>query len=406
MGRFRYKAVNDTGEVVEGHLEALDQDAAIQQLRGRGFLPIKAEEDAASRLSDLLSKDILGGRTMSRHDVADTTREIATLLQAGIEVDRALEIVESLSRKPAVRTVLGRVLADIRGGSSLTDALGKQEGCFPRYYVSMVRAGEVGGALTEVYERLADYLEQSIEARQRISAALIYPTILLATAGLSILVLITLVLPEFRPLFESAGSKLPALTRIVLMVSDFLRDYWWALIVGGLVCAVVAQRALQAPGMRLKFDEAVIRWPIFGPMVLNLEVARLARILGTLLQNGVSVVPALEIVETTSRNQAIQSELVSVRNAVKQGRGLSDTLGASPILPDKAAQLLKVGDETGRMEAMLMRIADTYDNEVARGIQRALALLTPVLTVVLGLLVAGIVSSMFMAILSINEAVF
>lgn len=406
MGRFRYKAVDGTGEVVEGHLEALNQDAAIQQLRGRGYLPIRAEEDGASRLTELLNKDLFSGRRLSRQDVAHVTREIATLLQAGIEIDRALEIIAAMAHKPAARSVLGRILNDIREGSSLTDALAKHESCFPRFYVSMVSAGEISGALREVFERLAEYLERSIELRQRISAALIYPSILLTVAGLSIVVIVGFVLPEFRPLFESAGTKLPMSTRILLSISDFLRDYWWTFFVGGLLVALIVQRAFQAPSMRLKWDENIIRFPIFGALARNLEVARLARILGTLLHNGVSMVPALEIAQRTSRNQAIQGELASVRDAVKQGSGLSDTLGASTFLPQKAIQLLKVGDESGRLEDMLLRIADTYDQEVARGIQRALALLTPALTIVLGVLVAGIVSSMFMAILSINEAVF
>lgn len=406
MVQFRYKAVNGAGEVVEGHLDAADHDTAIRQLRGRGYLPIKAEADAASKLGDLLNKDIFGGRTLSRQDVTELTREIATLLQAGIEIDRAMEIAASVARKPAVRNLLERILSDIRGGGSLTDALAKEENCFPRFYIGMVRAGEIGGALREVYEHLAEYLERSTAARQRVNAALVYPVILLATAGLSVTVLITFVLPEFRPLFESAGDKLPTLTRILLAVSDTLRAYWWAFAVAMLIAGVAIQRSFRLPHVRLRWDEYVTRMPIFGVLVQSLEVSRLARVLGTLLRNGVSVVPALEISETTTRNLATRRELASIRSAVQQGRALSETLGASPILPDKAAQLLKVGDESGRLEQMLLHIADAYDDEVARGIQRALALLTPVLTIVLGALVAGIVSSMFMAILSINEAVF
>lgn len=403
MSRFRYKAVSTTGDVVEGDLDALSRDAAVEQLRALGYLPIRAEEVATASVGQWLQRDLFVSRSVNSVDVAYVTHELATLLDSGIELERSLEILASLVEKPAVKNLLNRMLSDLRGGSSLSDAMAKHGSVFPAFYVSMIQAGETGGALPEVFARLADYLESLREMRERVRSALIYPILLMGMAAVSIIVLIAVVLPEFRPLFEDAGDKLPIVTRVVMDVSDVLTAYWWAMLGGLLILAVAVQRAIQLPGVREQWHAKVLRLPVVGGIVHHTEVARLSRTLGTLMSNGVPVVRALEIVERTAENLFLKRHLGAIGTAVKQGGTLSETLGASPVFPSRAEQLLRVGDESGRVEQMLTKIADIYDAEVARDIQRALALLTPALTIVAGTIIAGIISSMFVAILSVNE---
>ena len=404
MGLFRYKAVTGAGETVEGRIEALSRDAAIGQLRQLGYLPIRADEHRSSGFFDLLHRDLFGARKASRKDVVYLTREIATLLAADIELEGALEILTSTSTRRPVTAMLNAVLSDVRGGSSLADALTKHEQVFPSFYISMVRAGEAGGGLVDVFERLAEYLERAQGAAEQIRTALIYPIILLVMAGVSIAILIGLVLPEFRPVFESMGQdKLPGVTRIVMASSDLLRDYGWLLVAGLAVCLLGLNRLMRIPLVRYQWDAKATSVPVIGGLIRNIEIARIMRTLGTLLANGVPVIPALDIVQQTVQNRAIQHRLAGVGNAVKQGRSLPDTLGETAVLPVRAERLLRVGDESGRLEAMLIKIADIYDEEVLQGIRRALSLLTPALTILLGAVIAGIVSSMFVAILSVNE---
>lgn len=403
MSRYRYKAVTSAGEVIEGHLDALSREAAIRQIRDLGHLPIRADEAGASSLSDWLNRDVFGASGLTRGDVVEVTREIATLLRADIELDRTLEMIVSFSRRRGVKTVLGRVLDDVRGGSGLADALAKHERDFSRFYVSMVRAGEAGGALDDAFDRLADYLEGMQNTLERVKTALIYPAILMAMAVMSIVILVGFVLPEFKPLFQGTGRELPASTQAVMAVSDFLETNWWALLLAVAVLLLVVHRLGSVPTVRLSWDRNVTKLPLIGTILRNLEVARLTRTLGTLLMNGVPIVPVLEILESTARNLVIQRQLVQIRMAVKQGRGLTETLGMSPVFPARAAGLLHVGEESGKLELMLLKIADIYDAESVRGIERALSLLTPALTIGLGLLIAGIVASMFVAILSVNE---
>lgn len=403
MSQFRYKAVTSAGEVIEGSLDALSLDAAIKQLRDLGHLPIHAEESKESSIAELLNKDVFGSGKVSKADVADITRELATLLRAEVELDRSIEIIASFSHRRPVRTLLTRALEDIRGGMSLGDALSRHERSFSRFYVSMVRAGEAGGTLAETLERLAEYLERSRETAEQVKSALIYPAILMAMAILSIVVLVTVVLPEFKPLFEGTGKKLPWETRLIMDASEILRDGWWVFLAALASAVLVIHRLARIPNVRLRWDRNVTRIPLIGTVLRDIEVARLSRTLGTLLKNGVPVVPVLEILEATAQNLVVRQRIFTVTAAVKQGRGLADTLASSMIFPERATHLLHVGEESGRLEPMLLKIGEIYEGEAERGIRRTMALLTPALTLLLGAFIAGIIVSMFVAILSVNE---
>ncbi len=406
MSTFRYRAVDSAGKVIEGEREAGSQSAVIARLHDLGHLPIGAEEVSKGAGPTWLTRDLFAARPVSRKSIALITRELATLLGAGVPLDRSLEILVSLAEKENVRKLLARVLDGVRGGASLAEAMAAQGGTFPPYYSSMVRAGEAGGALEVVLARLADFLERSQAVSESVRSALIYPAILVGMAGLSLVVLLTVVVPEFKPLFEDAGEALPAATRVVVTFGEALARTWWmiALAIAALVWGL--RRRLANPAFRYRWDDLMLRLPLFGDLVRKIQIARFSRTLGTLLQNGVALLSALAIVKETLGNMVLARAVERIAAGLKEGQGIAEPLAAAGVFPNLAVQLVRVGEETGQLEDMLNKVADIYDREVQSTIQRLLALLVPVLTIGLGLLIAGIIASVLMAFLSINELAF
>ncbi len=387
-------------------MEAGSQSAVISRLHDLGHVPIHAEEIARGTLASWLTRDLFAGRAVSRKRVGLVTRELATLLGAGLPLDRSFEILVELAEKENVRTLLARVLDGVRGGASLADAMAAQGGTFPPFYVSMVRAGESGGALESVLARLADFLEKSQATLESVRSALIYPAILLGMAGLSLVVLLTVVVPEFKPLFEDAGEALPAATQAIIVVGEVLGRYGWLIALGviGLVWAL--RRQLADPAFRFRWDGLMLGLPLFGDLVRKIQVARFSRTLGTLLENGVTLLSALAIVKETLGNAVMARAVEGLAAGLKEGQGLAGPLAVAGVFPNLAVQLVRVGEETGQLEDMLIKMADIYDRESQRTIQRLLSLLVPVLTIGLGFLIAGIIASVLVAFLSVNELAF
>lgn len=404
---YRYKAINDTGEVVEGTLDGDSQDAVAAKLQASGFMPIRIDSGSGGRVRNLLSTEILPNRrSLSRKEVMLVTRELATLLNARLELEKTLEILQSLTESERAKAILSRILDDVRGGESLADAMASHPESFSALYVSMVRAGEAGGDLEGVFAHLTAYLEQMESVREETQSALIYPAILAATTCGAVLVLIGFVLPRFKSLFESAGDKLPFVTKVVMTVGDFVDGYWWLLSIVCLALVLTIHILLRTPGTRARWDNRLIRMPWIGDVLRKIETARLMRTLGTLLLNGVPMLTALEIARETVNNGAFKSDLVTVTSAVKEGKRLSEEIESQELLPAMAGQLLRVGEESGQLESMLIKTAEIYDHEVQRSIRRFLAFLTPALTVFLGILIAGVIVSILVAILSVNEIAF
>ena len=408
MSVFRYKAVGQTGDIVEGTLEAADRAGAVARLSDMGYVPISAEPESKGSLAALLSTDIMGGRSrrLSARDVMIATRELATLLEAGVELERALGILVELSARPSVSTLFAGVLDDVRGGSALSDALEKRAGQFPKSYISLVRAGEAGGALDIVFERLAAYLESAHAARENLRSALVYPTLLLVMAIIAVAVMVTVVLPQFEPLFASSGKKLPLLTRIVMGSSDAVEHYGWIAAVVALGGAAFFRQRLRDPVARIAWHARFLAVPLFGSLLLKSDVARLARTLATLLQNGVPTLSAIAIVRETVANAALAEGVGVAAERVQSGATMSDALSTVPRFPDLAAHLIRIGEETGKLESMLERTALIYEDETRRTVQRLLALLLPGLTALMGLFIATIIASIFLAIVSLNQLAF
>jgi general secretion pathway protein F len=407
MARYHFRAVAGTGEVVEGDLDAATEAEVVATLRGQGRLPLRVEPAVAgaagparSAAAQWFQQPLLRRRRVTRHDVALMTRELATLLDAGLTLDHSLRLMIDLVEGDAMPALLEDLLQQVQGGSSLADALARHEAVFSQTYISMVRAGEAGGSLDEVLARIAGFLDQAEALSEQVKSALIYPILVLAIAGLSIGVLLTVVLPQFTPLFEGADAELPLLTQILIGLGDFMQRYWWALALGLIATVWLVRRQWRRPASRARIDAWLLRLPLVGPLVAKIDTARFARTLGTLLANGVPVLSALAIVQDSLGNASLRQAVADASTGVKEGRGLAEPLGRSNLIPTLAVHLLSVGERSGRLEPMLMKIADVFDREVRGTIERLMALLVPAITIALGLIIALIIGAIMMAILS------
>jgi general secretion pathway protein F len=400
MPRFRYKSVTPAGELVQGEMEAIARSVVIERLYSDGHVPIRADELTQRSTVRILPGGLFRPKMLSPTDAVLLTRELATLLRAGVPLERSLAILVDLAQRgPQHRLILG-VLESIRGGSSLADALETYKQTLPSFYIAMVRAGEAGGALEVVLTRLADALERAQSLRATVRSAMYYPVIVLIVAGLSLGVLFTRVVPEFRPLLEGSGAALPTSTSIIIALGDWLSTYWWFAVVASAGLILAVRQLHRLPEVRLRWDRTILKTPLIGDLTTKLEVARFSRTLGTLLGNGVSILNALTIAVDTLGNRAIAQEAGALAGRLKKGDGLAAPLMASEVFPRLAVQLIQVGEEGGQLEDMLLRVASIYDEETKQTIQRMLALLVPMITILLGLVVAAVISSMLTAMLS------
>jgi len=406
MPRYRYEAVDSAGEVLRDAIEAPSAEAAVEHLRDRGLLPLAVSEARGGLLGGGWGQPLFSkSRALSRKTVLLLTQQLGNLLHAGMPLDRALTILIGVSDDQQAKALLERVQERVRGGSNLADAL-EMQGAFSRFYLNMIRAGEVGGALDVVLKRLTDFLERSQALRETVTSALIYPMILLSVSALSVIILLTFVVPQFQRLFADAGKALPLATQIVIALGDGLRHYGWVGAIGVVLLVALLRQQMSRPASRARWDRWFLRLPLFGDLIAKLETARLSRTLGTLLGNGVSLLNALTIVRETLSNQVLAAALGEVAEHVKTGRGLADPLLEAGDFPKLAVQMIRVGEETGQLQEMLLQVADTYDGEVQTAVKRLLTLLEPALILGLGVVIAGIIMSILVAILSLNELAF
>lgn len=401
MPLFQYKAADAQGGVLEGEMEARTPDALAEHLHAQGYVPILIEEAVSGGGGGGFFG--LGRARVSQDDIAMMTRELATLLRAGLPLDRALEIVINLSTRDEVAEILNEVRQDVRGGASLYAAMEAQRGVFSRFYLNMVRAGEAGGALGVVMNRLTEFMERAKELRETVKSALVYPTILVLVAVASVMVLLIFVVPQFTQMFEESGKALPLPTQIVIAAGEFVRTWWWALLGGSLALYVLMKQQLADLDSRYRWDERVLALPLVGDLVAKIEMTRFSRTLGTLLDNGVSLLPALSIVKETLSNSVMAERLDEVSSKLREGKGLGVTLMEAEVFPKLGVHMVMVGEETGRLSEMLIQVADIFDREVQAAVKRTLSLLEPVLILGLGLIIGAIIMSILVAILSVNE---
>ena len=402
MATFQYKAATTTGEIVDGVLTGMTREHVIAQLQSLGHVPIRVDESAARKKSRNLR---LRRERITEEQIGDVTRELSTLLQAGLPLDRALAILTSLAESDALTAMLENVRDRVKEGSTLADAMEAQESAFSRFYISLLRAGESGGALDVVLERLADHLESAKELRSTLTSALMYPAILVVVAVVSILILLGYVVPQFTQMFDGMGQALPLSTRITIAVGETLQSYGWLLVVMAAAAFWFVRQQLANPKSAYKWHAWLLRTPFLGAIAVKMEVARFAYTLSTLLHNGIPLLKALTIVKDTMGNRVLANGIEKVTGHLKEGQSLADPLSEVPHFPSFATHMIRVGEESGELEAILSKVAETFDRDTQVTIKRTMTLLEPMLILVLGVVIAAVIISILVAILSINELV-
>ena len=401
MAEYLYKATTLSGQTVEGSMEGKDEEIVLKSLHQLGYIPIRItttqEKRSESRLFSFLPQRV------GVKNLMIFTQELSTLVSAGLSIDRSLEILGDLTENRSLRETVKDILKKVEGGSSLGEALGSHPRIFSKLYVNMVKAGESGGFLETILSRLAQYLESTKEIKDQVVSVMIYPLILMIVSGASITVLVTFVIPRFATIFSDMGQAIPLPTQIILTFSQFVRGYWWVGV--GMIAAIYfgLKMYTQNEERRWKWDRFKLRWALVGDLIKKMEVARFARTLGTLLQSGVSILPAFNLVKEISQNAAISRSISYVHDRLREGKGISKSLEETAIFPPLAVHMIGVGEETGRIDEMLIKVAESYEENVRTAVKRFVSLLEPMILLIMGGVVGFIVLSILLAITSITE---
>jgi general secretion pathway protein F len=383
-------------------MEAVDARAVAEQLRKDSYYPIKVAPQ--SERTSLFS---FGGGTSARvrqRDLMAMTQMLATLFEAGLPLDRALAILEELAPSPRIRTIVSDLLRSVRGGSSLSEAMAKHHPRpFSRLYINMVRSGEKGGVLEISLRRLAEFLEARAAFNDAVVSALAYPAVILTVGTGAIVFLMTFVIPRFAVIFKDLGQAIPLPTQILLDVSGAIVNYWWIGLFITLASVLGWRMYTSSPEGRLKWDQTLLRLPLVGGLTLKVETARFTRTLGTMLKSGVPVLGAMAVVGDMMSNQAVGSAVTRLADGVKRGGTIASGMKEHTAFPALAIHMVRVGEETGRLEEMLLKTADTFETDVRTEMKRVLGMLEPIIILGMGVIVAFIVVAMLLAIFSINE---
>ena len=402
MTQFSYKAVARDGRLTQGRLEASDQSAVTQRIQGMGLVPISIEEAAPK--SQRSRRIYFQG--ISQKDMLFFSEELATLVKAGLPLDRTLSITAELASKPALRALIQDVLKQIKSGKSLAEALAAHPKHFSRLYVNMIRAGEAGGILETILERLVEFQRSADEMRSYLISALIYPALLTVVGIGSIAILMFFVIPRFSTIFTDIGAPIPFSTQVLLTLSEWTLQYWAIGILGiaGIVLGI--RYWLKSPAGRHQYDVWRLRTPLLGATVLKIEIGRFARTLGTLLASAVPLISAVRIVQDIATNQIVAEAISKIADGAKRGLGVARPMRDAGVFPPLAIHLVEVGEETGRLDSMLLQLADIYDKDVQTSVKSLTSIFEPAIILVMGVIVGTVVLSMLMAIFSINEIGF
>jgi general secretion pathway protein F len=403
MATFLYKAATPDGKIVNGTLIGSSRDMIVRQLQAEGQIPIRIDEATTPAATGMYTR--LRSRRVREEHIADATRELSILLRAGLPLERALRILVTLHATDPLAQLLEDIRTRVKEGATLADAFEAQGSVFSRFYISLLRAGESGGALETILERLAEHLDRNKEVRDTLVSAAIYPAILIVVAIVSVAVLLGYVVPQFREMFTDVDQVLPLATRITLGIGDLLQHYGLALLLLLVGVASIARWQLRRPANQAALHALLLKLPMIGPIVLKVEVARFARTLGILMQNGVPLLKALAIVKDTVGNRVLADGLDRVASGLKEGQSFAEPLAEKAHFPLLAVQMIRVGEESGNLESILAQVATTYDRETQVTIKRALAFLEPALILILGAVIGAVIISILAAILSINELV-
>ncbi|MEK7389246.1 MAG: type II secretion system F family protein [Elusimicrobiota bacterium] len=405
MPAFTYKAKTAAGLVLEGVVDAEEQRVAMEKLRSQKLVVLELIEKTASPIDQI--RNLLGikkrkGKVTSK-DLVLFSRQLSTLVSAGVPIVQSLGILETQAENPAFKEVLGDVKSDIEAGLSISDALRKHGHAFPELYTSMVKAGELGGILDTILERLTVYLESSEALKAKVKSAMMYPAIVLSICGLVTVFLMVFVIPTFKNIFAGFGAELPLPTQILIDISDAMKARWYLIVAAPIVAYKGFLKFYGTPFGRKWVDNKSLIVPIFGPILKKVAVARFTRTLGTLIKSGVPIMQALDTVAATAGNVVIAEAVMMTRESIREGGHLSDPLKKSGIFPNMVTSMISVGEETGALDIMLAKIADFYDQEVDTEVKGLTSLIEPIVIVIMGIIIGTIVIAMFMPMFGLGE---
>jgi type IV pilus assembly protein PilC len=399
MPTFAYSARPATGgDITSGEIELPTKDDVLAFLHKQKMIPVSVREKQKQLILKL-------GSGVSTRDIVIFTRQFATMINSGLPLVQSLDILAEQTENQSLRKTIQEVLYDVESGHTLADAMGKHPKIFTQLFVNMVAAGEAGGILDTILLRLATFLEKNDALVRKIKGAMVYPAVIFSVAGAAICILLIFVIPTFQNMFASAGIPLPLPTRIVIGMSQFLQSFWW-LVIAGVIVAVFAIRATAAnPTGRLYLDKLMLNLPILGDMQRKAAVARFTRTLGTLVSSGVSILEGLEITAKTAGNRVIHDAVMGSRASIAGGETISGPLKESGVFPPMVVQMINVGEQTGGLDEMLTKIADFYDEEVDAAVEVLLKAMEPIMIVVLGVVVGGMIVAMYLPIFDMINAV-
>ena len=408
MALYAFDAVRQSGDPVSAQVEAASEADAVERVREQGLILIRIQTASAAAFSShtqnkgVLAR-LLAPRKVTREQIIAFTRDLANLIAAGLPLDRAFELLVGLADTGPMAALLQDLRDRVRGGKSLSQALMEHPKQFDRLFVNMVRAGEASGTLGPVLERISEFQERSAELRSSVQSALMYPMVLVGVAVVAVFTMIFFVVPKFEATFRQFGKALPPATENLLALSHWMKDDGWMLLIGAAAIFILIRGRLRSPQGLLAWHRRKLKLPVLGDLFSKIEVARLARTLGTLLGNGVSLLPALTIVKDTVDNRALANSLEGVLVRLKAGQGFARPLMETGLYPKLAVHMVAVGEETGRLDAMLLKVAQVYDVEVNTALKRALGLMEPILILTLAVVVGGIIFALMSALLGLTE---
>ena len=400
MPQFSYKAIGQDGKSRNGIIDADGLELASRQLRGQGLTLLKLE---AGSSTDGLAGNKIGGKPPGRQEILSMTSELAVLLRAGLPLDRALKVLIDMAAQPQMSQLLNDLLKAVKGGKALSQAMQPYQQVFGTFYLSMVRAGEASGQLAEVLSRLVEYLENAKENRDTVISALIYPAILAVVSVLSIVIMLGFVVPQFETLFDDMGDALPMVTQMVIGSADFIKSYGLIVLVLLVAAAAYLRKWSSTEKGKISLHRRMLKLPLAGGIIFEFEVSKFARTVGTLIGNGVSLLKAISIAIGTVDNKVIKNALEVLPPAVKAGKRMSVALEETNMFTPMVIQMIRVGEESGSLDQMMLELATVFDSHVQSGVKRGLALLEPVLILGMGFIIAVIIIAILMGILSVND---
>ena len=392
MPVFKYEGKSRSGAVQKGEIESADQNAAVAQLRRQGVLG--ATVKPKSKDFEFKIPGLKPG--VGEKNLVTFTRQFATMIDAGLPLVQCLEILGSQTENKTFAGVINKVRTDVEGGSTFAEALRKHPEVFPELYVNMVAAGEAGGILDTILNRLAAYIEKSMALKKKVKGAMVYPSVVVSVAVGVVILMLIFVIPTFEKMFKDFGGSLPGITQSVIDLSTFLQKYWW-LLLGGLVALFVGLKRYRASkgGMR-QTDGMALKLPVIGPLVRKVAVAKFTRTLGTLISSGVPILDGLDIVARTAGNKVIEEAILKTRQGISEGKTIAEPLQQTKVFPPMVVQMIGVGESAGALDTMLNKIADFYDDEVDAAVSALSSLLEPFIMVFLGIALGYIVVAMYL----------